>query len=173
LAIRLPICLAPGPAGLEIPGQHLEQSQIPLGTDIAGINYLHPVIGRAGLFEPVKIAESNRLVVQRVDKIRPKRDRPIEPGQRFLLAAKQLQGDGYTVAAVGIAGIEHVRPLIDGDDILKLSEAQHIFGTGHHRRNVIRARFEAWLKDVERFLQPTGLVEQGAAFLRRVPMRGR
>jgi hypothetical protein len=83
-----------------------------------------------------------------------------------------LQGDRYTVAAVGVAGIEHVRPLIDGDNLVKLSEAQHTFSTGHHGRNVIRTRFETRLENVERFLQPAGLPEQGAAFLCRVPMRG-
>ncbi len=140
--------------------QHLQQSKIPLGADIAGIDHLDLFIGRAGFVEPVKIAQRHRLVVERVDKIRPKRDRPIEPGQRVFLAAEQLQGDGHAVAAVGIAGIKRVRPLIDGDDLLELPQAQHAFGADHQRGNVVRARLEAWLENVERFLQPAGFASR-------------
>ena len=114
--------------------------------------------------------ERDRFVIERVDKIRLEPDRPIEPGQGVLLPAEQLQGNADAVAGLGIAGIERMRPLVDGDDLFKSSQAQHAGGAHHQRWNVVRPLLQAPREIAQRVLQPSGLVKQGAAFVRRVPV---
>src|SRR6185437_530966 len=91
---------------------------------------------------------------------------------RVFLPSEQLQGNADTVAGLGIAGSACMRPLVDGDDLLELTQAQQA-GRAHHQcRNVVRAQFQTRLEIAERVLQPPPLVEQGATLVSRVPMTG-
>jgi hypothetical protein len=149
LAVRLPVRLAPGPARLEIPHQQMQESQIPLGSDIAGIDRLDAVIRRASLFEAMDAAQRDGLVVEGIDKIRLESDRPIEPGQGIFLPSEQLQGNADAVAGLDIAGIECMRPLVDGNDLFELAQAQQAGGAYHEGRDVVRTQFQTRLEIAE------------------------
>ena len=67
---RLPPRLAPGPAGLEIAGEHVKKRQIPVRQGGVDAGTLQTVMDRESLVESVQLSKPDGLVVERLDEVR-------------------------------------------------------------------------------------------------------
>jgi len=109
-----PARLTPGPAGLKISGQHLQQRQIPIRRGVIQMAGVDMMIEREGLIETLELAKHEGLVVQDFDGVRQALERPIKPDKRLLFPAERLQTGADIIAGVAVAGIERVGAQIIG-----------------------------------------------------------
>jgi hypothetical protein len=129
-----PARLTSGPAGLEIAGQELKLGQEIGDIGIIRIDRLRSHVGGHGLVKPQRFGERIGLVDQQRDRVRLERKRPVEPRQRFVIAAQLEQRCSDIVADLRTCALVRIGPQICLQRVVEpLQVVQHEAALFEHR----------------------------------------